>query len=182
MCPVNICMGCGQTKSRSLEPISTWRCFSVSCTTSNQPLFFVPRQVKYAGLDAYAGILLARHVTDRYDPIVREDAPDSGDLPTGTTVRLYARTGRRCVAMGTVVDGPTGRRWGRGSSAPAVGKRRSTDRVVVKLDSVIVPGALALYPGQQGGDVQPLGALPENAEVLVLWDTVSRTLGLGADR
>lgn len=61
-------------------------------------------------------------------------------------------------------------------------RNMSEDHGVVKLDSVFVPGALALYPGQQGGDVQPLGALPENAEVLVLWDTVSRTLELGADR
>ena len=136
---------------------------------------FLPRQVKYAGLDAYAGVLLARYMMDRMDPVLHVDPPDSTDLPKGTAVRLYAKTGIRCVGEGTVADPPTGRTWG--STSFAVGKQRATDRVVVKLTRVFVPGALALYRSQDGHTEKSLDALGVDAEVL--WDTVDQTLRPG---
>lgn len=109
---------------------------------------------------------------DRIDPVLHVDPPASADLPADTIVRLYARTGTRCVGEGTVADTPTGHKWG--STSLAVGRGRSTDRVVVKLDAILVPGALALYPNQQGDKEESLEALGVHA--LVLWDTVSPIL------
>lgn len=112
---------------------------------------------------------------DRTGPVLREDPPASADLPAGTIVRLYARSSTRCVGEGTVADPPTGATWG--STFLAVGKRRSTDRVVVKLGAILVPGALALYPNQQGDKEESLEALGVHA--VVLWDTVSQTMRQG---
>lgn len=109
---------------------------------------------------------------ERMDPVLHTDPPGSGQLPTGTAVRLDARTGTRCVGEGSVADFP-GNTWG--STSLAVGKRRTTDRVAVRLGAVVVPGELALHCNQHGDKEESLEALGVGA--LVLWDTVSQTAG-----
>lgn len=60
--------------------------------------------MKYAGLDAFAGVLLFRYAMEIMDPVLQIDPPNSADLLAGTAVRLCARTGTRCVAEGIVAD------------------------------------------------------------------------------
>ncbi|CAN0207107.1 unnamed protein product, partial [Ectocarpus sp. 4 AP-2014] len=50
------------------------------------------KQVRYAGLDAYAAVLLVRHVMERRNPVFRLEPPDYG-----STVRLYTGTNTRCI-------------------------------------------------------------------------------------
>lgn len=52
-------------------------------------------------------------------------------------------------------------------------KRHSTDRVVVRLRTVLIPGALPLYPRQHGDKEESLEAFAVDA--LLLWDTLSQT-------
>lgn len=135
---------------------------------------FIPRQVRYAGLDAYAAVLLVRHIMERMDPVFHLQPPDSADLPTGIAIRLYTGTNTRCVGEGTTADYPA-ETWG--STGLAIGKRRCSDRVVVELGTILVPGALANHASEDGGQVKSLETL--GVKALALWDTVSQTVGLG---
>lgn len=129
-------------------------------------------QVKYAGLDSFAGVLLFYYIHHRMDPVFTERRPDVLALRAGTPLRLYTRTNSRCVAEGTLAEYPRGRTWG--STNLALGQRQGgTTRMVAKLTEKLIPGALALYPGEAGGEAQALGQL--EVGILVLWDAVSQT-------
>ena len=105
---------------------------------------------------------------ERMDPFLHADAPDSADLPIGTAVRLYAKTGTRCIGEGAIADPSTGCFWG--STSSTIGQRCATRRVVVELTSILVPGALALYTSPDDEEMS-LGAL--GVDTRLLWDTVS---------
>ena len=105
---------------------------------------------------------------ERMDLFLHADAPDSADLPIGTAVRLYAKTGTRCIGEGAIADPSTGCFWG--STSSTIGQRCATRRVVVELTSMLVPGALALYTSPDDEEMS-LGALGVNTRLL--WDTVS---------
>lgn len=96
--------------------------------------------------------------------------PDPKTLAVGTTVRLYTRTNTRCVAQGPVVNYPEGGTWGR--TGLKIGRRRLTDRIVVNLEVIHIPGALTLYGDEDGGAVRALESI--GGQATVLWDTVSQ--------
>lgn len=128
-------------------------------------------QVKYAGLDSFAGVLLFYYIHHRMDPVFTERRPDVLSLDAGTPLRLYTRTNSRCVAEGTLAEYPRERMWGSTDLALGQGAGRVT-RMVVKLTKKHIPGALALHPGEAGGELQALDQL--EVGTLVLWDAVSR--------
>lgn len=142
-------------------------CFSVATRASK--CNSVMAQVKYAGLDSYASVLLFYHVHHRMDPIYTEPRPDVLSLLADTPLRLYTATNTRCVAEGTKVD------YGQpmwGDTGLMVGpKEGRATRMVVRLTKKHVPGALALHPREDGGERQALDQL--DLGNLVLWDAVS---------
>lgn len=90
-------------------------------------------------------------------------------LPAETTLRLYTASNTRCVAEGKLVDYEE-RKWG--DTRLVVGCREGgATRMVVRLTKKYIPGALALYPRENGGEPQALDQLELGA--LVLWDAVS---------
>ncbi|CAM9783090.1 unnamed protein product, partial [Laminaria digitata] len=126
-----------------------------------------PEQINYAGLDAFAAALLHRHVMERVDPVFVLPQPGAADLATDTLLRLYTRTNTRCIAEGTVVDYTTAGTFGK--TELAVGKRPSSDRVVVRLTTIRVPGAFALHPSEAGTQPPTLEAL--GVQTCALWET-----------
>ena len=126
----------------------------------------------YAGVDAYAAALLHRHIMERVDPVFVLPKPDAAALATGAPVRLYTRTNTRRIAEGTVADYNTAQTF-RGTGL-AIGKRPSSDRVVVRLTDVRVPGALALHPSEDGTQALTLEAV--GVQACVLWETVSQNV------
>lgn len=48
-------------------------------------------QVLYAGLDAYAGILIYKSIIANADLIHFVTPPEDGDLVPGTSIRLYTK-------------------------------------------------------------------------------------------
>ena len=111
---------------------------------------------------------------ERMDPVFHLQPPDSADLPTGTAIHLDTETITTCVGDGTTAD-YLAETWG--STRLAIGKRRCSDRVVVELGTILVPGALANHVSEDGGQVESLEAL--GVKTLVLWDTVSVTVSVG---
>lgn len=143
--------------------------FFFLCSRTFCILSSVMVQVTYAGLDAYAGVLLFDYVYHRMDPVFTEPRPDVESLPADTTLRLYTATNSRCVAEGTLEEYGN-RTWGR--TELIVGRREAgTPRVVVRLTKKHIPGALALHPGEGGGEPQALDQLELGDHVL--WDAVS---------
>lgn len=132
------------------------------------PLLFLSWQIIYAGLDAFAAALLRRHVMEKADPVFVLQQPDVASLTTGTAVRLYTRTNTRCIAEGTAVDYSAAQTFG--GTGLAVGKRISSDRVVVMLTEIRVPGALALHPSEDGTRALTLQAL--GVQACLLQETV----------
>lgn len=53
-----------------------------------------------------------------------------------------------------------------------IGRRRLTDRIVVNLEVIHIPGALTLYGDEDGGAVRALESI--GGQATVLWDTVSQ--------
>lgn len=103
-------------------------------------------QVKYAGLDAYAGILLYKFVMTNADPIHFVKPPENSDLLPGTSVRLYTKNSFSFVAGGNVVETVSGGpRTSRMLLSP-----RATRRVKVSLSAVLAPGAISPYPDASG--------------------------------
>ncbi|CAN0559962.1 unnamed protein product, partial [Laminaria digitata] len=125
-------------------------------------------QADYAGLDSYVSVLVYRYIIERADPIFFTPVPDAASLAAGTTVRLYTRTNTRCVAEGAVVNFPEST-WGH--TGLWIGRRRLTDRLVVNLAVIRIPGALALYGDKDGGTARALEST--GVQAMVLWDTVS---------
>ena len=140
------------------------------CSLKKLSVPMVLSQVKYAGLDSYAGVLIFYHIWARMDPIFTERRPDVLSLPVNTPLRLYTSTNSRCVAEGTLVDYPQGSTWG--STGLTIGRvTGGATRMVIKLTARHIPGAFTLHPREDGGQVQALDELELGD--LVLWNAVS---------
>lgn len=126
----------------------------------------------YAALDSYSSVLLFRYIMERADPIFTARRPNVETLEVGTSVRLYTKTNSRVVAVGTLLDYPGGNTWGK--TGLAIGHGSGAGRMVLKLDKMFVPGALAIHPNENGGVPQALDDLRVGG--IVLWEAVSSAL------
>lgn len=61
-------------------------------------------QVLYAGLGAYAGILLYKCIIAKGGPIHFVAQPEDDELFPGTPIRLYTKSSFSLVAQGSVVE------------------------------------------------------------------------------
>ena len=121
-------------------------------------------QVNYAGLDAYAGILIHNLVMANADPIHFVKTPEDSALAPGTSVRLYTKNSFSFVAEGHAVETVSG-----GPRALRVLSPRATRRFKVSLTAVLAPGAITPYPDETG-QRRPLSGCAIGTQVT--WDTV----------
>ena len=64
---------------------------------------FLSPQVDYAGLDAYAGVLLYKEIIANADPIHFSAPPEASELVQGKRLQLYIKRSHAFVALGVVV-------------------------------------------------------------------------------
>ena len=93
-------------------------------------------QTSYAGLDAFAGALLYKHIIANADPIHFRAPPSEGGLSLGACLHLYTKNSHTLVAHGSVVEGDRG----------------VIRCVTITLTAIRVPGALAPHPRAAGRD------------------------------
>ena len=111
-------------------------------------------QINYAGLDAFTGALLYKHIIANADPIHFRAPPKEGEILLGGRLNLYTKNSHTLVEQGSVVEGDRG----------AIGC------VTITLTVIRVPGALAPHPRASGHERQPLSEwyIGERAK----WDLV----------
>jgi len=119
-------------------------------------------QIKYACLDAYAGVLCYQHIEKNCDPIWQ--TPPS-DVEIGRKVLLYLKGSPLAVALGIVKGHGNDKTWGKTLirfTTPS-GLRRE----IIKIVDVKVVGAVCMHPAKDGTSGQTLFDV-KNDEIL--WD------------
>lgn len=127
-----------------------------------------------ACVQSFAAVLIFAYATASADPVYRR-APQKDEIQQNAKIRLYDISNSQHIASGLIVQydketwGSTGIRLV--PAHPGTRQASATEqRVVVKISSVLVPGALLLYSDERGEKLT-VGQAGEGT--LILWDLVS---------
>ena len=122
----------------------------------------------HARLDAFASVLVHRHVMERADPVATTSRPQADVLHIGGPIRLYTATNSRLVAEGFITPLYNGE--ARGSTEPTH-RGSANEQGAATLEGIHVPGALAVHHASDEGAVQTLRDLGVGTKVM--WNLVS---------
>ncbi|KAJ3310268.1 hypothetical protein HDU76_003407, partial [Blyttiomyces sp. JEL0837] len=95
-------------------------------------------QLTYAGLDAYAHIMVYCTIVNNSNPRY-QPPPKASDISPGDRVLLFTSSNAGFVAEATICA------WNQSKFGQYSLQTKSKTRLVVKLDKVLVPGALSMY-------------------------------------